>query len=157
MVEAEQQVLDAEDQVAEHLPALAGLDDEVRILRSQQPRDRRAVREGDVDQDVGERARQALDAHAMSDETLLAAVRAPLVYQGGALHVRDLLQFQRAVVGQVGFEGQPSVAHERLFPEDVENVALGFGDAEVGGPHFVAVCGHRKQDADQGGRFPIHA
>ena len=149
VVEAEQQVFDAEGQVAEHRAALAGLDREVRVLGPQYAGNRRVVLQVDVDEHVRQRPREAVDAHLVAYETLGAAVRAPLVDEGGALHVGHLLQFQGAVIGERGLQGQTPVAEQRLLPEDVERAGFGLGDAEVGRTHLVALRAGGKQDADE--------
>ena len=158
VVEAEQQMLDAEPEVGRGVAGCLAVDGVGGRVRAEQLGQAVATCEADAEQDIGQRPFEALDGERVAVERAFRVgvrVRAfdgPALDQGaGQVLGRQPCRFG-AVVRKDRVEQQQQRAATRLLPDDLEAAGLDFDQLQVAGTDLVAAGGDSGEEPDQDGR-----
>ncbi len=165
MVEAEQQMLDAEPEVGRGVPRRLSVDGVRGRLRAQQLGQAVATCEADAEQDVGERPFEPLDGEDVAVERALRvgvrrlALDRPAFDQGAGEVLGRLPGGLGAIVREDRVEQQQERAAPRLLPDDLEAAGLDLDQLQVAGADLVAAGGGggEEPDQDRRRRQPVQA
>ena len=158
MVEAEQQMLDAEPEVGRGVARRLAVDGVGGRVRAEQLGQAVAVNEADAEQDVGERSFETLDGEGVAVERALRVGVRGLAFDGpafdqGAGQVLGRLPCRfGAVVREDRVEQQQERSATRLLPDDLEAAGLDLDQLQVAGTNLVAAGGGSGEEPDQDGR-----